>query len=95
MLAPQKRNPEIPRSDIMADYYTLEQLAEHATISESEIGQLLRQGLLQPTVKNGGLSFLSHRLIVWIRQSVGRGGTNRPSIRNSARLEQRMLAARR
>ena len=43
----------------MADYYTLQQLAQTLGIAEATIAELQREGLLQPTVKDGRSFFSS------------------------------------
>jgi hypothetical protein len=54
----------------MADYYTVQQLAEVLGIAEVTLAELQTNGLLQPTVKDGRCFFSSpqaHRLRAAIR----------------------------
>jgi DNA-binding transcriptional MerR regulator len=54
----------------MADYYTVQQLAQVLGVAEATLAELQTKGLLQPTVKNGRSFFSSpqaHRLRAAIR----------------------------
>jgi hypothetical protein len=53
----------------MADYYTLQELAQKSEIAEATIAELQRKGLLQPTLKEGQ-SFFSCRQAHCLRAAV-------------------------
>lgn len=59
----------------MSGYYTLGQLAQRVKLSATEIGRLLQEGLLEPTIKNGR-TFLSSKQVY--RLQAGRCDSSAP-----------------
>lgn len=53
----------------MADYYTLQQVSQTLGITEANLAELQRKGLLVPTVKEGK-SFLSSQQLYRLRVAI-------------------------
>ena len=76
----------------MADYYTSQQLAQTAGITEATIVELQAKGLLQPTVKDGR-SFFSSRQAYCLRAAVRWARKDKTDLQKAfACVEERWLA---
>ena len=76
----------------MGDYYTLQQLAQSLEIAEATIAELQRNGLLQPTVKDGR-SFFSARQAHCLRAAVRWARKDKIDLQEAfACVEERWLA---
>jgi DNA-binding transcriptional MerR regulator len=76
----------------MADYYTVQQLAQVLGIAEATIAELQTKGLLQPTVKDGR-SFFSSRQAHCLRAAIRWARKDKIDLPEAfARVEERWLA---
>jgi DNA-binding transcriptional MerR regulator len=76
----------------MPDYYTPQQLAQTLGITEATITELQRNGLLEPTVKDGK-SFLSSQQAYRLRAAVRWARRDKIDLQEAfAKVEERWLA---
>lgn len=76
----------------MADYYTVQQLAQVLGIAEATLAELQTKGLLQPTVKNGR-SFFSSRQAHCLRAAIRWARKDKMDLQEAfAKVEERWLA---
>jgi DNA-binding transcriptional MerR regulator len=76
----------------MADYYTVQQLAQVLGITEAKLAELQAKGLLQPTVKEGR-SFFSSRQAHCLRAAIRWAFKDKIDLPEAfAKVEERWLA---
>jgi DNA-binding transcriptional MerR regulator len=76
----------------MADYYTVQQLAQVVGIAEVTLAELQTKGLLQPTVKDGR-SFFSSRQAHCLRAATRCARKDKVGLQEAfAKVEERWLA---
>jgi DNA-binding transcriptional MerR regulator len=76
----------------MADYYTVQQLAQVVGIAEATLAELQTKGLLQPTVKDGR-SFFSSRQAHCLRVAIRCARKDKVGLQEAfAKVEERWLA---
>ncbi|MGB9464112.1 MAG: MerR family transcriptional regulator [Candidatus Acidiferrum sp.] len=76
----------------MADYYTVQQLAQVLGIAEATLAELQTKGLLQPTVKDGR-SFFSSRQAHCLRAAIRWARKDKMDLQEAfAKVEERWLA---
>jgi len=78
----------------MADYYTLQQIAQRAKVAETAILELERDGLLQRTAKNGRI-FFSSRQEYLLQAAVRWAQKDNLALKDALhKVEERWLAAK-
>lgn len=76
----------------MADYYTVQQLAQVLGIAEATLAELQTKGLLQPTVKDGRF-FFSSRQAHCLRAAIRWARKDKMDLQEAfAKVEERWLA---